>query len=116
MKKVVFLLSFLAFALADENDWLNQWTNPNTEPKASQSSGIKSVAYYKQNKGEARKVAQECEIKILEFMEQLSANELEKLLTGDEAEVGLIMIKKLGATFVMNCANVEEALGITLFK
>ena len=102
MSKVVFLLSFLAFALADENDWLNQWTNPNSEPKASQSSGIKSVAYYKQNKGEARKVAQECEIKILEFTEQL-----EKFESG--AETLEFLINKMGETLFQNCQNAREA-------
>ena len=114
MKKVVFLLSFLAFVFADD-DWLNQWTSPSIAPKATQS-GIKSEAYYKQNKGEARKVVQECEQKLLEVMEQLNANELKKVLTGDEVEIGIIMLKKLGATFVMNCDNAEKALGVELFE
>ncbi len=116
MKKVVFLLSFLAFAFADENEWLNQWSNSSDETKSSQSSGVKSVAYYKQNKNEAWKVKQECEKKLFEFMGQLSENEFEKIAKGDEVAIGVIAMKKLGAAFVMNCDNVEKALGVKLFE
>ena len=103
MRKIVFLLSFLAFALADENDWLNQWTSPSTAPKATQS-GIKSVAYYKQNKGEARKMARECLIKTIELEEQL-----EKFKSGAEALE--FLINEMGETLYQNCQNARNALG-----
>ena len=61
-------------------------------------------------------MVQECEQKLLEVMEQLNANELEKIAEGDENVAAVIMLKKLGATFVMNCDNAEKALGVELFE
>ena len=98
------MLLFLAFALADENDWLNQWTNPSSEPKTTQSSGIKSVAYYKQNKGEARKVAQECTKKALELEKQLLEFE-------NGAEALEFLINEMGETLYQNCQNARSVLG-----
>ena len=103
MRKIVFLLSFLAFALADENDWLNQWTSPSTAPKATQS-GVKSVDYYKQNKGEARRVARECTKKALELEEQF-------LEFKSGAEALEFLINEMGETLFQNCQNARNALG-----
>ena len=112
MKKVVFLLSFLAFVLADENDWLNQWTSPSTAPKATQS-GVKSVAYYKQNKSEAERVLQECVTKMMKLTEQATKGMTIEQLNRNwatEADFEKWLVKKLGRAFMENCENAENAL------
>lgn len=88
VKKIVFLLSFLAFAWA--------------ESKASQSE-IKSVAYYKQNKDEARKMTDKCLGKRMMVIGQLSESELAQFNSDEEMEK--FIIKKMGKTLWQNCEN-----------
>ena len=103
MKKTVFLLSFLAFAWAESNEWMNKWANPsNDETKASQSE-IKSVAYYKQNKDEARKMTDKCLGKRMMVIGQLSESELAQFNSDEEMEK--FIIKKMGKTLWQNCEN-----------
>ena len=90
VKKIVFLLSFLAFAWAESNEWMNKWANPsNDETKASQSE-IKSVAYYKQNKDEARKMTDKCLGKRMMVIGQLSESELAHFNSDEEMEKFII--------------------------
>lgn len=103
VKKIVFLLSFLAFAWAESNEWMNKWANPsNDETKASQSE-IKSVAYYKQNKDEARKMTDKCLGKRMMVIGQLSESELAQFNSDEEMEK--FIIKKMGKTLWQNCEN-----------
>lgn len=107
MKKIVIALSFLTLAWAESNEWMNKWTNPSDEPKVSQSKDeVKSVAYYKQNREEARNIMDKCMGKLMMVAAQ-HENELKKFQNEDEAEK--FVIKKVGKTFYQNCENAGKA-------
>lgn len=103
MKKIVIALLFLTLAWAESNEWMDKWTNPSDEPKASQNKDeVKSVAYYKQNRDEARNMVDKCMGKMM-IIGQMGENELAKIESEDDAEK--FFIKKMGKTLYQNCQN-----------